>query len=372
VVKWLVEKCVHPQKGFNTVSPSILLSTHIVDENGNRNIMHPIATEFEAFMDSGYNFQNALMKLMSKMNPTLVPESIDGDSKNTLMKPVNKSRTDNDYGVLQMMVPHWTPDEGKYYEVAENVYLSFAFFGDEFSGFKMVNYDAANRGLDDLNVASSLDGFDLSQVMAHGRAGFSNVPTMNMIEHSQDNIMKDVDHEEIVFAHSDTKRILNKKVYGKTLALTGHRPNKLWGYNMNDPHYQRVKDELAEYCAKHNIDTIVSGMALGFDQLGAQVAIENNLKLVAAVPFMGQENAWKSDDARQQYANILAHADKVVYVSDGDYSAAKMNIRNEWMVNNADSVFALHDGSNGGTGNCVKYATRMNKTVKTLNPKTLD
>ena len=181
---------MHPDTGYQTVSPSMLLSTHRTVD-GVREIYHPTGTEFEAFMDSGYNFQNALMKLMHRMNPTLVPESIDASSENTLLKPVNKGRNDADYGVLQMMVPHWTKFDGDYYEVAENVFASFGFFGDEFSGFKKVNYNATNRGLDDLNVSTSLDGFDLSQVMEFGRAGYSGVPSMNMMEVAEDNIVQD-------------------------------------------------------------------------------------------------------------------------------------------------------------------------------------
>lgn len=368
IVKWFVEKCVHPERGFQTVNPSILLSTHIVDADGNRQLMNPVGTEFEAFMDSGYNFQNALMKFMNKMNPTLVPANINDNSESTLFKPVNKTRDDENYGVLQMMVPHWTPDTGEYYEVAENVYLSFAFFGDEFSGFKKVNYDAANRGLDDLNVSNNLDGFDLSQVMAFGRAGFSSVPSMNMMEVAQDNIMREVDNQPIQLVHGDLSRILSKKIYGRTLALTGHRPNKLWGYDLSNERYQQVAEQLAEYCRKHNVDTIISGMALGFDQLGAQVAIDNGLKFVAAIPMEGQESKWPKE-SQERYHELLGYADKVVYVNDGEYSAAKMNMRNEWMVNNADAVFALHDGSSGGTGNAVKYAERQNKLSKVVNPK---
>lgn len=185
VVKWLVEKCVHPYNGFHTVNPSILLSTKT-----SAGITNPVGTEFEAFMDSGYNFQNALMKLMNKMCPTLVPDSIEGNSENTLFKPVKKDSTSDDYGVLQMMVPHYR-DNGEEYTVAENVYISFGFFGDEFSGFKKVNFDAANRGIDDLNVSADLDGFDLSQVMSFARAGMANVPSMNVMEPAQDNIMSE-------------------------------------------------------------------------------------------------------------------------------------------------------------------------------------
>lgn len=197
VVKWLVNKCVNPETGYQTVSPSVLLSTHRTHD-GIREIYHPVGTEFEVFLDSGYNFQNALMKLMYELTKDtgspICPPSIDDSSEHTLMKPVNKSRKDENYGVLQMMVPYWTAD-GDYYEQAENVYISFSFFGDEFSGFKKVNYDAANRGIDDLNVATTLDGFDLSQVLEFGRAGYSSVPTMNKIEVAEDNIMQDIKEE---------------------------------------------------------------------------------------------------------------------------------------------------------------------------------
>jgi uncharacterized phage-like protein YoqJ len=45
-----------------------------------------------------------------------------------------------------------------------------------------------------------------------------------------------------------------------------------------------------------------------------------------------------------------------------------MQIRNEWMVDNAHIVLALWDGSSGGTGNCIKYANRksVNKPIINL------
>ena len=519
-------------------------------EDGTRELYQLVGTEFEAFMDSGYNFQNGLMRLMHEMCPTLVPASIDDDSKNTLFKPVNKGRNDNDYGVLQMMVPHWVPGTGEYYEVAENVYLSFGFFGDEFSGFKKVNANAANRGLDDLNVANWLNGYELSQVAKFARTGYSGVPSMNMLEVSEDNIMVDkekIEHDidpkkdgkthinvyshaqtelgqflsnfahtpitlpegrfesiegywhylsltdesgkngipadlnvpandaaraqfrrereslkklygadarragralrekygsskrsdfkekidfavtvklfdyesewlgsdliylplehyyvkggqpidqrktfgwftdlledkidrlaldsnwtrgRIEYAHGYTERTLDES-YGNVLALTGHRPQDLWGFGA-DPRYDMVYNDLAEYCEENHIDTIVSGMALGFDQIGAQVAIDNNLKLVAAVPMQGQENAW-NDESKQRYNWLLSNADKIVYVSDGEYQPYKMQLRNVWMVNNADSVYALYNDSKekGGTANCVSYALRRGKTVEVKNP----
>jgi uncharacterized phage-like protein YoqJ len=361
LVRYWVDKCIK----FGTVNPTILLATKT-----NNGIMWPQATEFECFMDTSLNFQNALMKFMHMVNPTLCPESIDGNSEDTLFKPVTNN-TAEDYGVLQMLVPHYDT-EGKEYKVPENVYLSFGFFGEEFSGFKKVNFNAFTRSIDSLNVSNNMNGFDLSQMMAFGRAGMSSVvPGAGAVRATSDNIMQGAQPKDVTVSQDDSRRILDRKTFGKVLALTGHRPNKLWGYDLSKEQYQMVAEQLADYCRKHNIDTIVSGMALGFDQLGAQVAIDNGLKLVAAIPMQGQESLWPKE-SQDRYNEILGHADKVVTVSPGSYSAKKMQIRNEWMVDNADVVFALWDGTSGGTGNAVRYAQSKNKTMYRLDPRDIE
>jgi hypothetical protein len=182
LVRFWVDKCIE----FGTVNPTILLATKT-----NNGVMWPMATEFECFMDTSPNFQNALMKFMHMMQPTLCPESVDGDSSATLFKPVTNN-TSEDYGVLQMLVPHYGPD-GKEYMVPENVYLSFGFFGDEFSGFKKVNFNAFNRSIDSLNVSNNMNGFDLSQMMSFGRSGMSSVTmSANMMQAVPDEIMHTV------------------------------------------------------------------------------------------------------------------------------------------------------------------------------------
>jgi uncharacterized phage-like protein YoqJ len=46
-----------------------------------------------------------------------------------------------------------------------------------------------------------------------------------------------------------------------------------------------------------------------------------------------------------------------------------MQIRNEWMVDRADQVIAIWDGTSGGTANCVEYATKMNKPILRIDPR---
>ena len=179
-----------------------------------------------------------------------------------------------------------------------------------------------------------------------------------------------LDKDDEVF---DNKRELDRAVWGKTLALTGHRPKDL-----SDVDMEEVADRLKRYCQENDIDTIISGMALGFDQVGAQVAIDLGIRLVAAVPCDGQDSKWDKKDVAA-YQRLLDRADQVKKVSPGEYSARKLQLRNEWMVDNADEVFALfngkyyHDGGKtSGTGNCVGYAKEVRKPVYRLDPNDLD
>lgn len=150
---------------------------------------------------------------------------------------------------------------------------------------------------------------------------------------------------------------------GLKVAGTGHRPDKLGGYS--DEAFNHLV-EIAENCFKQiKPSEVISGMALGWDMAMAQAAINMNIPLIAAVPFIGQEKMWpkKSQD---KFNNMLKIASEVIIVSEGGYERDKMQIRNIWMVNNCDLVIAMHDGSTGGTNNCVKYATKMGKKMVNL------
>jgi len=40
-----------------------------------------------------------------------------------------------------------------------------------------------------------------------------------------------------------------------------------------------------------------------------------------------------------------------------------MNDRNKYMVDRADEIIAVWDGSNSGTSNCINYAKKQGKPV---------
>ncbi len=150
---------------------------------------------------------------------------------------------------------------------------------------------------------------------------------------------------------------------------TGHRLNKLGGYDKIT--FERLV-ELARISLKElKPDKTISGMALGWDQALTQASVDEKIPFVAAVPFKGQESIWPKE-SQGYYKSLLSEASEVKIVSDGGYSNKKMQIRNEWMVNNSDLVLALWNGTSGGTDNCIKYAEKKDKPIKNVWNKWLE
>ncbi len=151
------------------------------------------------------------------------------------------------------------------------------------------------------------------------------------------------------------------------VAGTGHRPDKLGGYDHYNPIRSWIREEIKVAFEFLKPTRVISGMALGFDQDLATVCIEMAIPFTAAIPFVGQEDAWPAH-SRKYFDWLLERADEAVIVSPGEYSAFKMQVRNEWMVNRCDWLVACWDGSNGGTGNCVDYAIKVGRKMWMIDP----
>jgi uncharacterized phage-like protein YoqJ len=151
------------------------------------------------------------------------------------------------------------------------------------------------------------------------------------------------------------------------VSFCGHRPNKIGGYKLPNPMYVDICRDIDWLLRELNPDKVITGMALGVDQWAAYIAYKLKIPFIAAIPFEGQELAWPGQSQRTY--NILRKlADKEVIVSEGGYSAEKMQTRNKWMVDHCNTLIAIFDGSKGGTGNCVNYAQSINKNIYLIDP----
>ncbi len=155
------------------------------------------------------------------------------------------------------------------------------------------------------------------------------------------------------------------------IAFTGHRPDKVGGYDENNPTATYIKSRL-----KNSIDDFVSrgecafmaGGALGIDTWSAEEVIAAKSKLIIARPFPSQDKVWPNE-SKIRFNDICSKASEIIDVSSDPYAAWKMQKRNEFMVDWADYIIAVWDGSAGGTGNCVNYAKKKNKHIIIIDPK---
>jgi uncharacterized phage-like protein YoqJ len=90
----------------------------------------------------------------------------------------------------------------------------------------------------------------------------------------------------------------------KTWCFTGHRPNKLYGYDRNNAGNLQlcfaIRDAVKYLHLTHGIDTFISGMALGWDIWAALEVLELKetypIKLICAIPCKDHSNKFSQQD----------------------------------------------------------------------------
>lgn len=148
-------------------------------------------------------------------------------------------------------------------------------------------------------------------------------------------------------------------------AFTGHRT------------YRHEADELLRRTVAMlhaaGIRTFLSGMAVGFDLAAAEAvlnckAVHADIRLVAAVPFRGQQFRFSAYD-RARFERILTEADETVFLSES-YHRGSYAIRNNYLIAHAATLVTWYDGTAGGTRYTVERALAQNRKLIHLHPAT--
>lgn len=168
------------------------------------------------------------------------------------------------------------------------------------------------------------------------------------------------------------------------IALTGHRPKKLGGYNIYTPSYQQLQRDLEQYIhfQLRTHETIVghSGLALGADTIWSKAILAvrdqcpDRVQFHAEVPFKTQYGRWFKKDDIDFWHQQMRSADDYTLYSDADELTGRevanaLDDRNNGMIDHADVLLALWDGSNSGTGNAVAYAKSIGRPIQMVDPK---
>lgn len=148
---------------------------------------------------------------------------------------------------------------------------------------------------------------------------------------------------------------------GRLLLVTGHRPSELGGYGDN-PVAERVRRRLVEIlAAKRELYpdlTVVTGLNLGAEQLGATAAREASVPYVGVLGFPEQEAVWPPASQRT-FQELVEGAERTVLLekkapASRQQVAAALRRRNGWLANQVDEAVVVWDGSDEAIGRTVR------------------
>lgn len=136
------------------------------------------------------------------------------------------------------------------------------------------------------------------------------------------------------------------------IGTAGHRPQRTGGRSLD------LMLLAQRAILRENPTSVITGMATGWDQAVARACFGLGIPYTAAVPFEGQESRWP-DAVQMEYRSLLGGAASVVYVSTPGYHPAKMDKRNQWIVDHCGKMLVLYDGlGSSGTADAVERAER--------------
>lgn len=163
---------------------------------------------------------------------------------------------------------------------------------------------------------------------------------------------------------------------------TGHRPDKLGGfvdYDSNGPIRTRLREEARRVLREEKVTHVISGMALGWDTILVEAAVDMQIPFTALIPFRGFSRPW-TDAQRKTLQSLVWRAEEVEALSEAA-SVSRANAtkllmkRNRRLIDELKKakkngfLFACWNGdTSGGTWNTVELARTMRLRIVRLDP----
>jgi len=131
-------------------------------------------------------------------------------------------------------------------------------------------------------------------------------------------------------------------------------------------HIIKRLDQEIENLIHQGVTHFISGGALGFDQLAASLIIAKkemgrDIRLIFALPCKNQDGLWNRKQ-KKLYRNLLAEADKVIYVSE-EYHDGCMEECNQYMTDHSAFCICALLPPFCGTDQTIKYARQQGLNI---------
>ncbi len=147
--------------------------------------------------------------------------------------------------------------------------------------------------------------------------------------------------------------------------VTGHQ--ELGEYKM----VQWIRSKIEEAIDRHQVTMGFTSLAIGADQLFADVLCERHVPFTAVIPSEKYVHSFGEND-RARYYSLLTKAELVVTLSYPEPSEAAYMDAGRTVVDAVDLLIAIWNGKParglGGTADVVSYALNLSKRVLHINP----
>ncbi len=149
---------------------------------------------------------------------------------------------------------------------------------------------------------------------------------------------------------------------GRLVAVTGHRPPELGGYDPDNPVAKAVRAKLTEILVAklqlHPDLGVLTGLGLGAEQLAAEAAIEANVPFVAVLPYPDPDAVWPAD-SRRHFRQLLDRASSFVLLeakqpATKQLAGAALRRRDAWLARHAQEAIVVWDGQDANVGRTVR------------------
>ena len=135
-----------------------------------------------------------------------------------------------------------------------------------------------------------------------------------------------------------------------------------------------LSDTLERTIRQYHIDIGITSLAVGADQLYAEVLRKANIPYIAIIPSADYETTFQNTDNLGRYQELLRNASERIQLPFEKPSETAFYEAGKQIANLSDMLLAIWNGlpakGLGGTGDIVKYALSIKKPVVHLNPET--
>ena len=164
--------------------------------------------------------------------------------------------------------------------------------------------------------------------------------------------------------------VLSRPGKNMIAGITGHQ-------NLGDQEaISWVKENLAQEIQKQKITTGLTCLAIGADQLFAQILDGFQIPYIAVVPCEKYDETFVKEPDRENYHQYLANAKESIKLDFPFPSEQAFYEAGKYVVDHSDVLFAVWNGKAakglGGTGDVVEYAKKKKKMVIHINPVTME